>query len=483
MLGGTGSDVGKSLIAAGLCRIFLQDGYHPAPFKAQNMANNSYVTPDGKELGRAQAVQAEASGLECSTDMNPVLLKPSSNSMSQVVVNGCPEGNSSARDYYRDNRRSHLREVAHEAFSRLEKLYNPIVMEGAGSIAELNLKPYDIVNMSMAEYAGAAVILVADIDRGGVFASAYGSVMLQSPEERRLIKGVIINKFRGDISLFDEGKRIMEEICGVPVLGMVPYAPDLNIDEEDSVSLEKKKRVPADGKVNIAVLELPHISNFTDFNTLERIHGINLYYSLDKDDLEKADMIIIPGTKSVASDLQCIRTLGLDNTVTEAIEKGVSVIGICGGYQMMGESIEDPDGVEGDISRMDGLGILPVTTVLRKDKTTRAVKFRFSGCCDVCHGYEIHNGVTKRHGGSPAAYKDDSDDGCMVAPGVFGTYMHGMLDNPGVIEILLRPFAGKDVLPDPLVIESRDKVYDNLADFMRRHIDINRLYEIMKSDD
>ena len=259
MLAGTGSDVGKSLLATGLCRIFLQDGYSPAPFKAQNMALNSYATPDGLEIGRAQAVQAEAAGIACSADMNPILLKPSGEHTSQVVLNGRPSGNADAYRYFRKEGKDELRKIAHDAFDRLNQGYNPVVLEGAGSVSELNLRDGDIVNMSMASYADANVILVADIDRGGVFASVYGSIMLQTPEHRKLIKGIIINKFRGDLRLFEEGRKLLEQICKVPVLGVVPMASHIYIDEEDSVALVAKDRKSVSDKINIAVVLLKHI--------------------------------------------------------------------------------------------------------------------------------------------------------------------------------------------------------------------------------
>ena len=279
MLAGTGSDVGKSLVATAFCRIFLQDGYQPAPFKAQNMALNSYATPEGFEIGRAQAVQAEAAGIPCHTDMNPLLLKPNSDHTSQVILNGRPIGNQHATQYFRREGREMLRQAVHEAFDRLAARFHPIVMEGAGSIAEINLRDVDIVNMSMARYANADVILVADIDRGGVFASVYGSIMLQEPEDRKLIKGVIINKFRGDRSLFDEGRKQLEQICGVPVLGVLPYLKDIHIEEEDSVSLERKNMEAQAGKVNIAVVMLRHLSNFTDFDVLEQDRRVHLFYT------------------------------------------------------------------------------------------------------------------------------------------------------------------------------------------------------------
>ena len=299
MLAGTGSDVGKSILATALCRIFLQDGYHPAPFKAQNMALNSYATSDGLEIGRAQAVQAEAAGIPCHTDMNPLLLKPSSDHLSQVVLNGRPIGNRDAYAYFRrDEGREELRRAVQAAYDRLSVRYNPIVMEGAGSIAELNLRDTDLVNMPMARYAGADVVLVADIDRGGVFASTYGSVMLQQPEDRARIKGIIINKFRGDERLFDTGRHMIEDLCGVPVLGVIPYYRDIHIDEEDSVDLQGKQTQAMHGKVNVAVVLLRHLSNFTDFNMMERDERVHLYYTNNTDELEKADIVIVPGTKS-----------------------------------------------------------------------------------------------------------------------------------------------------------------------------------------
>ena len=307
MLAGTGSDVGKSVLATALCRIFLQDGYHPAPFKAQNMALNSYATPEGLEIGRAQAVQAEAAGIPCHTDMNPLLLKPSSDHTSQVVLNGKPIGDQHAYDYFRKEGREVLRREVHAAFDRLAARYNPIVMEGAGSISEINLRETDLVNMPMARYADADVILVADIDRGGVFASAYGSIALQLPEDRKRIKGIIVNKFRGDLRLFESGVRMLESVCQVPVLGVIPYFKDIHIEEEDSVALSQKRREAMEGKINVAVVLLRHLSNFTDFNMLERDERVNLFYTNNKAELQKAHIILLPGSKSTLADLYELR--------------------------------------------------------------------------------------------------------------------------------------------------------------------------------
>ena len=418
MLAGTGSDVGKSVIATALCRIFKQDGYNPAPFKAQNMALNSYATPEGLEIGRAQAVQAEAAGVPCHTDMNPLLLKPSSDHTSQVVLNGKPMGNCGAYDYFRkDEGREVLRKEVCAAFDRLSKQFNPIVMEGAGSISEINLRDTDLVNMPMARHAGAKVILVADIDRGGVFASAYGSIALQTPEDRKLIKGIIVNKFRGDLRLFEEGVKILEDICKVPVLGVVPYFKDIHIEEEDSMELAGKQHNAVSGKVNVAVILLRHISNFTDFGMLERDPRLNLYYTNNVEEIGKADIIILPGTKSTIDDLYEIRRNGVAEAVLRDHKDGTTVLGICGGYQMIGLSVNDPDGVEGSTKRMPGLGLLPVDTVMENSKVTRQVTFRFRDN-DGCAGYEIHMGRTEAAADAKCSalntFSDGSSDGCFV---------------------------------------------------------------------
>ena len=493
MLAGTGSDVGKSIIATGLCRIFVQDGYAPAPFKAQNMALNSYATPEGLEIGRAQAVQAEAARVACHTDMNPLLLKPNSEHTTQVVLNGKPIGNRSAYDYFRKEGREELRKAVCDAFDRLAGRYNPIVMEGAGSISEINLRDSDLVNMPMARHADADVILVADIDRGGVFASVYGSIMLQLPEDRARIKGVIVNKFRGDLRLFEEGKRMLEEICGVPVLGVVPMFKDIVIEEEDSVELEMKRRSAMEGKVNIAVVLLRHISNFTDFGVLERDERVNLFYTSNTKDIEAADIIIVPGTKATLDDLMELRRNGVAQAVIRAHRSGKKVIGICGGYQMLGQMVSDPDGIEGGIAQLPGLGLLDITTQMTADKTTRQVSFTFNG--GECQGYEIHQGVSKACDGGQELPNVVVTDNCV------GTYIHGFLDNGAVIEWLLGGFRGESreyrvessgergessgerVESREYSVESlsafKDRQYDLLAEHLRKYLDVNRLYEIM----
>ena len=493
MLAGTGSDVGKSVIAAALCRIFRQDGYHPAPFKAQNMALNSYATPDGLEIGRAQAVQAEAAGIPCHTDMNPLLLKPQSDHTSQVILNGRPLGNKDAYDYWRgisqkgqsllcEKSEVDYRKEVCDAFDRLSARYNPIVMEGAGSIAEINLKDRDLVNLSMARHAKADVILVGDIDRGGVFASVYGSIALQTPEDRKLIKGIIINKFRGDMRLFEEGRKMLEDLCGIPVLGVVPYFKDIHIEEEDSVALSQKSFEAQQGKVNIAVVMLRHLSNYTDFDSLEQDPRVHLFYTNNVEDIRKADIIILPGTKSTLHDLYELRRNGCAQAIIRALREGTTVLGICGGYQMMGIEVCDPDHVEGDIERLPGLGLLPVSTTMSGEKVTRQVT------SDYGAGYEIHMGETRPFGDakvSPLLHLSDGrDDGYIVDNKCMGTYVHGILDNAPFIDFLLQPFVDKLAeAGKPFDYQAfKEEQYNRLADHVRKYVDIERLYQILTND-
>ena len=484
MFAGTGSDVGKSVVAAAFCRIFKQDGYSPAPFKAQNMALNSYATPEGLEIGRAQAVQAEAAGIPCHTDMNPLLLKPQSDHTSQVILHGKPIGNKNAYDYWRRGTSDidYRREVC-AAFDRLASRFNPIVMEGAGSISEINLRDTDLVNLPMARQAHADVILVGDIDRGGVFASVYGSIALQTPEDHSLIKGIIINKFRGDMRLFDEGRKMLEDICGIPVLGVIPYYKDIYIEEEDSVALAQKSMQAERGKVNVAVVMLRHLSNYTDFDAMERDPRVHLFYTNNTEDIKKADIIILPGTKSTLHDLYELRRNGCAQAIIRAHREGATVLGICGGYQMMGMEVLDPDHVEGDIERLPGLGLLPTTTTMNGDKHTRQVNCQFGG------GYEIHQGETHPVGDakpSPLLHLDDGrEDGYIVDNKCMGTYVHGILDNTPFVDFLLEPFRDK-------IAESgkpfdyaafKEEQYDKLADHVRQHVDMEQMYKILTDHD
>ena len=470
MLAGTGSDVGKSVVAAAFCRIFRQDGYHPAPFKAQNMALNSYATPDGLEIGRAQAVQAEAASVACHTDMNPLLLKPQSDHSSQVVLHGKPIGSKSAYDYWRrGSSEIDFRAEVCAAFDRLASRYNPIVMEGAGSISELNLRDTDLVNLPMARHAKADVLLVGDIDRGGVFASVYGSIALQPAADRRLIKGIIINKFRGDMSLFAEGRKMLEDICRVPVLGVIPYYHDIHIEEEDSVSLQQKQRQMAEGKVNVAVVLLRHISNFTDFDVLERDPRVNLFYTSNTTDISQADIIILPGTKTTLDDLLELRRNGCAQAIQRAHREGRMVVGICGGYQMLGQSIDDPEGIEGTVARLPGLGLLPIHTTMTAAKQTRQVTFRFDG--KECRGYEIHQGVS------------DTSEAVLQAGHCIGTYIHGFLDNAPVIDYLLGGLCAEKFQPVAFDYQAyKEEQYNRLADHVRRYVDMDRIYQILTDE-
>ena len=483
MLAGTGSDVGKSILATAFCRIFRQDGYQPAPFKAQNMALNSFATPEGLEIGRAQAVQAEAAGVACHTDMNPLLLKPQSDHTSQVVLNGKPIGNKNAYDYWRRGTSDiDFRKEVCDAFDRLASHYNPIVMEGAGSISEINLRETDLVNLPMARHAKADVILVGDIDRGGVFASVYGSIALQTPEDRKLIKGIIINKFRGDMRLFDGGRKMLEDICGVPVLGVVPYYKDIHIEEEDSVALAQKSMALERGKINVAVVMLQHLSNYTDFDSLEQNPRIHLFYTNNVDDIRKADIIILPGTKSTLHDLYELRRNGCAQAIIKAHREGATVIGICGGYQMMGIEVCDPDHVEGDIERLPGLGLLPITTTMSGEKVTRQIS------CEYGVGYEIHMGETHPFGDAKASpllhLSDGREDGYIIDNKCMGTYVHGILDNAPFVDVLLQPFAGKlEEADKPFDYQAfKEEQYDKLADHVRKYVDMDRLYQILTDD-
>ena len=507
MFAGTGSDVGKSIIAAAFCRIFRQDGYRPAPFKAQNMALNSYATPEGLEIGRAQAVQAEAAGVPCHTDMNPLLLKPQSDRTSQVVLNGKPIGSRGAYDYFRKEGREELRREVCAAYDRLAQKYNPIVLEGAGSISEINLREVDLVNLPMAMYAGADVILVADIDRGGVFASVYGSVMLLTPEERKHVKGILINKFRGDIRLFESGVKMLEELCGIPVVGVVPYYKDIYIEEEDSLALATKSLQAEQGKVNIAVVLLRHLSNFTDFNMLERDPRVHLFYTNNTDELAKADIIILPGSKSTLADLYELRRNGVAQSVIRAHHEGTAVLGICGGYQLMGQEVLDPDHVEGEIERLPGLGLLPVSTRMTGEKVTRQVNFQLLESCravvpqgnsspsnfnnqpSASHfqlkGYEIHMGSTVPVEGASASplnrLESGQCDGYIVDRTCMGTYIHGILDNPEFIDFLLEPFASKlsEEAETFNYRQFKEEQYDKLADHVRQHVNLPLIYKIL----
>ena len=372
MVQGTMSNAGKSLLAAGLCRIFKQDGYRVAPFKSQNMALNSFITEEGLEMGRAQVMQAEAAGIAPSVLMNPILLKPTNDVGSQVIVNGEVLGTMSARDYFKYKKK--LVPDVMKAYHALASENDIIVIEGAGSPAEINLKTEDIVNMGMAKMAGAPVLLVGDIDRGGVFAQLYGTVELLEPEEREMVKGLIINKFRGDKTILDPGAEMLEEKCHIPVVGVAPYL-DIQVEDEDSLT-DRFDRDQEIGQIDIAVIRVPRISNFTDFNPFESIPGVSLRYVKHPADLKNPDVIMLPGTKNTMEDLQWLRESGMESLILKAAARGTFVFGICGGYQMLGESLSDPHGVEAG-GTMRGMGLLPMDTVFAEKKTRTQVTGKY----------------------------------------------------------------------------------------------------------
>ena len=497
MFVGTASDVGKSILVTAFCRIFLQDGFAPAPFKGQNMSLNSFATPEGLEIGRAQAVQAESAGISCHTDMNPVLLKPTSDTGSQIILNGKVHGYMSASAYFSADNREVLFNEVKQAFHRLKFRYQPIVMEGAGSIAELNLKELDITNLRMAIESGAATYLVADIDKGGVFASLYGTISLLSPIEKDCIKGLIINKFRGDPLLFESGKKLIEELCGIPVVGIIPFYYDISIEEEDAVCLRKKNSGPIADKINIAVILLDHISNFTDFDRLEQDCRVNLYYTCTAEAIVAADIIILPGTKNTIGDLISLRKKKLDEVIQEAVKNGKTVIGICGGFQMMGESLADPDRIENPdqfnvINKVTGLGLLPVHTIFTATKISRQCTFKFKNQSEEAQGYEIHMGETSSASYSPVnELTDGSFDGYFLNNNCWGTYIHGILDNDSIIELIInsilsslrdqeknkiREEAVKPLIRPKTYRQFKNEQYDKLAAHIRQHIDLEQIY-------
>lgn len=495
MVQGTASSVGKSVLVAALCRIFQQDGYRVAPFKAQNMALNSFVTADGGEIGRAQAVQAEAAGVAPTVDMNPILLKPEADARSQVIVLGKVQATLSARDYYRY--RQHLWGVVRESLERLRSEYDLVIIEGAGSPAEVNLKRSDIANMRLAQLAEAPVLLVGDIDRGGVFASLVGTMELLDPGERRRVRGFVINKFRGDLSLLKPGLDFLERRTGVPVLGVIPYFRDIWVAEEDSVALDwPRPGHPAHALLDIAVVRLPRIANFDDFDPLAQEEGVGVRFVNGAQELGRPDLAILPGTKSTVADLLHLRQVGLAEALAERAREGMPIMGICGGYQMLGQEIADPQGVETAPGKAAGLGLLPVRTVFGPEKAThqvRAVVLAQDGLLRGARGqevmgYEIHMGLTAANEAphpflivqrSGASVSDP--DGAMDALGrICGTYIHGLFHNVGLRRALLQSLAerkGVRHLPWGR-IPSREEQYNRLASLVRASLNMPLLCQI-----
>ena len=490
MIVGTTSNAGKSLVTAALCRYFLRKGQTVAPYKAQNMALNSFVTEEGGEMGRAQVVQAAAAKIKPHTDMNPVLLKPLGDSRSQLIVDGKAVENLSAREYY--SQKKDLRYQAWAAYDRLAERYDKIIMEGAGSPAEINLLEHDFVNMAAAEHANAKTILVADIDRGGVFASIFGTIKMLPDKYQKLISGIIINKFRGDVSLLDSGIEKIERMTGVPVIGVMPYIKDLKLEEEDSLGLEDKNsgQANAGNQLDIAVIRLPRMSNYTDFLPLETASGVSLRYVSSPRELGLPDLIIIPGTKNTCSDMTFLRESGFEIKIKFAHTHGVPIVGICGGYQMLGQFISDPHSVEGDIPQIDGLGFLPTKTTLHAKKELAQVRgvvqnnFPFVAAGTEFHGYEIHAGETVSESvASPLHIHQRRQEECLEKSGsvstcgrVFGCYIHGLFDSAPFLESFVTTLMKKKGLTtDSFKPHDPDKVYEQLADAIESHIDLSKL--------
>ena len=485
MLQGTGSDVGKSVIAAALCRIFLQDGFRVAPFKSQNMALNSFVTKDGGEMGRAQVVQAQACRIEPHVDMNPILLKPTSDVGSQVIVEGRPIGNMRVGEYFEFKKTKAL-PIVKKCYERLANEFDIIVIEGAGSPAEINLRDGDIVNMTMAELADSPVVLIGDIDRGGVFASLVGTLELIQPEERERIKGMLINKFRGKKELLDSGLVMIEERCGIPFLGVIPWFKDIIIPDEDSVALGQKNynAEQITDKINIEVVRLPHLSNFTDFDALELEPDVNLYYvNIPPPESNIPDVLIIPGSKHTIADMEFLVESKFAERIKNLVTKNTEIIGICGGYQILGRLIIDEFKVESESGTIKGLGLLPIDTFFEQEKFTRQV-----AAVDVVtglqvRGYEIHVGQPKFLEKCDAMFQinDGRLDGAKIE-NVWGTYLHGVFDEDEFRRAFidrLRSKKGLTPLQEIQIRFDQDAEYDKLAELVRNNIDMEKIYEIV----
>ena len=483
MLQGTSSHVGKSILTTALCRIFYQEGLRVTPFKAQNMALNSYVTKDGLEMGRAQVAQAEAAMLDPHVDMNPVLLKPTGNSTSQVIINGRPIGNMSAKEYHQGYSLKAF-DAVKTALNRLDENFDMIVIEGAGSPAEVNLKANDIVNMRVAKYLNAPVLLVADIDRGGSLAALVGTLELLDEDERELVKGLVINKFRGDINLFTPAVDFLENKTGKPVLGVIPFIDKLGIDDEDSVSLDDKYNINHDGEIKVAIVRTPKISNFTDFDSLAGEEDVNLIYATKIDELDETDLIILPGSKNTSEDLIYLQNNGFVDKIRALAEAGIAVIGICGGYQMLGQKIFDPMHTESANDSVDGLALLPMTTTFAENKLTRQViineidiEFLNTHITSKnLDGYEIHAGVTEFDSSiTPSAI--------ISIKNILGTYVHGIFDNDDFRRQILNAIRlqkGLVAIKNTRNVRAeKQRNYERLAKIVRDNLNMNLLHSII----
>ncbi|MBQ9120433.1 MAG: cobyric acid synthase [Lachnospiraceae bacterium] len=503
MIQGTMSNAGKSLLVAGLCRIFKQDGYRVAPFKSQNMALNSFITKEGLEMGRAQVMQAEAAGIEPMVCMNPILLKPTSHMGSQVIVNGEVLGNMKAKDYFAFKKQ--LIPDIKKAFRRLEEFADIIVIEGAGSPAEINLKENDIVNMGLAKLVDAPVLLVGDIDRGGVFAQLLGTLMLLEEDEKQRVKGLIINKFRGDKSILDPGVEMLEERGRVPVTGVVPYM-ELSLEDEDSLTERFEKRQA--GCIDLAVIRYPRISNFTDFNVFEQMPEISVRYVTSVQELQQPDLIFLPGSKNTIEDLKWMRQNGLEAAIKKRAGE-TPVFGICGGYQMLGCRIDDPEGVE-EKGAIRGMELLPVATILKKEKVRQQVEGEINSLPGIFaalsgvhfEGYEIHMGETQPESDvGQEAFKqitrgqvvrigqESKSEKVVVVSGtnqnVYGSYVHGLFDRGEIASAVVQALAEKKgiVLSDGTFENYQDlkeKQYDKLAATLREYLNMEEIYGMLR---
>ena len=496
MFQGTASSVGKSTLCAAVLRIMKQDGLKAAPFKSQNMALNSFATKEGLEMGRAQVTQAEAAGLEPSVRMNPVLLKPTSDRRSQIIVNGRPIGTMSAMEY--DRFKPRLREMIREIYEDLEKVVDAVVIEGAGSPAEINLKKGDIVNMSMARTADAPVILIGDINPGGVFASLYGTVKLLEPDEQARIKGIVINKFRGDVKILEPGLDMIEKLLGIPVLGVIPWM-DIDMEDEDSVT-ERFERRAGRGEVNAAIVRLPHISNFTDFNLLGAEQGVSVSYATRASQIKDADIVILPGTKNTIEDLTWLKQRGIADEIVRHARRGGLVIGICGGYQMLGERLRDPRHVESQIPETAGLGLMDFSVEFREEKTTvqasgviGAESTWLSGLNGLMlDGYEIHSGVNTFGAGCVPFLRlngrEEADGVANERGNVLGSYLHGLFDTGAFWRALVNHVRAEKGLHENdgeiITMEAfRDREFDRLAALVRQNLDMDSVYKIIRGED
>lgn len=485
MVVGTSSGAGKSITVTALCRVLTKDGYKVSPFKSQNMALNSFVTKSGLEMGRAQVVQAYACMIEPEAYMNPILLKPTTDRKIQIIVNGKSIGNMSGIEYGKF--KTSLKPEIMKSYDYIRENYDISILEGAGSPVEINIKGEDIANMKMAEMADSSVILVADIDRGGVFASIYGTIMLMSEKERARVKGVIINKFRGDINILKSGLEEIEKLTGIPVIGVMPYT-NVDIEDEDSVT-ERFKRLQKKKGINISVIKLKHISNFTDIDALRMVEDINIKYINSVDEMGEEDIIIIPGTKNTIDDLKELKDNGIATEIIKASKNGKVIIGICGGFQMLGEKIKDPYGIESEIKEIPGLGLLELETVMEKEKNTTQYEGKLSNCTGLLEGlegekikgYEIHQGVT--FGNESKVNDEDRIVTIIKGENIFATYLHGIFENEKITRNILNKVRAKKGIELQMkgitFDEYREQQLDKLEKIFRENVDIDKIYEIL----